>query len=80
MILEFAVIYSNDIFIFSKNSKKHEKHTQLIFNKLWEKEIYARLENCVFHQLHVNFLGYIISNNGLSMDLMKIQTIISWKT
>ncbi len=80
MTLEFAVIYSNDIFIFSKNSKKHEKHTQLVFNKLWEKKIYARLEKCVFHQLHVNFLGYIISNNGLSMDLKKIQTIINWKT
>jgi hypothetical protein len=54
-------------------------HT-LSSTELWENLFFVRLEKCVFHQLNVNFLGYIISNNGLSMDLKKIQTIINWKT
>jgi hypothetical protein len=33
------------------------------------------LEKCVFHQLQVKFLGYIISNEGLMMDPKKIQAI-----
>jgi hypothetical protein len=33
----------------------------------------------VFHQPQVEFLGYIIYGEGLSMDPQKIRTIIKWK-
>jgi hypothetical protein len=33
-----------------------------------------------FHQSKINFLGYIISNNGLSMDLEKFHTIVNYQT
>jgi translation initiation factor 2B subunit (eIF-2B alpha/beta/delta family) len=41
--------------------------------------LYAKLENCVFHQLQMEFLDYIISEEGLSMDPKKIQTIMEWR-
>jgi chemotaxis signal transduction protein len=41
---------------------------------------YAKLENCGFHQSEVKFLGYIISRNGICMDIHKVQTIVNWAT
>jgi hypothetical protein len=42
--------------------------------------LYAKLDKCEFHQSQVEFLGYIVSNNGVSMDPKKVQTIVDWKT
>jgi hypothetical protein len=41
--------------------------------------LYAKLEKWVFHQPQVEFLGYIISGEGLSMDPKKIRTVTEWK-
>jgi len=40
--------------------------------------LYAKLEKYVFHQLQVKYLGYIISNEGLSIDQEKIQAITNF--
>jgi ATP-dependent helicase/DNAse subunit B len=67
-----VVYYLNDILIFSKNEKDYEKHVQMILQKLRDAGLYAKLEKSVFDEPQVEFLGYIISREGLSMDLKKI--------
>jgi hypothetical protein len=51
----------------------------MVLQKLRDIGIYAKLEKCIFHQPQVEFLGFIISGEGLSMDPKKIQTIMEWK-
>jgi hypothetical protein len=73
------VDYLDDILIFSKNEKDHEKQVWMVLLKLRNIRLYAKLEKCIFHQPQLEFLGYIISGKGLSMDPKKIQTIMEWK-
>lgn len=40
--------------------------------------IICQIREVFFHQPSAEFLGYIISGNGFSMDQKKIQTIIEW--
>ncbi len=77
---DFVVYYIDDIFIFSKNIANHERHVCTILEKLQEVGFYAKLEKCEFRQTEVEFLGYIISGNGIHMDLHKVQTIVDWAT
>jgi len=77
---QFVVCYFNDMLIYSIDSEEHERHMKLVLQKLRDARLYAKLEKCVFHQLQVEFLGYIISNKGLLMDLKKIQVIKDWST
>jgi hypothetical protein len=58
----------------------HERHVHLVLEKLPKVGLYAKLEKCEFHQSGVEFLGYIISRNGICMDLHKIQTFVDWAT
>jgi hypothetical protein len=72
---DFVVYYFDDILIFSKNEKDHEKHVQMVLQKLRNARLYAKLEKCVFHQPQVEFLDYIISEKGLSMDPKTVQDV-----
>jgi hypothetical protein len=74
----FVVFYLDDILIYSKIDEEHEHHVRLVFEKLQEPGFYAKQEKCLFHQSMVEFLGYIVLGNGISMDGKKIQTIIDW--
>ena len=76
----FVVCYLDDILIYSKDIKQHEEHVRLVFHKLHNADLYAKLEKCNFHQSQVEFLGYIVSCNGISMDQKKIQAVLGWAT
>jgi hypothetical protein len=74
----FVVIYLNDILIYSKNEKEYEHHVCLVLEKLREGRLYAKQEKCFFHQSMVEFLGYIVSGDGISMDEKKKIYIVDW--
>ena len=42
--------------------------------------MYARLSKCDFYKDKIHYLGHIISNEGISMDLEKIEAIMNWPT
>ena len=43
-----------------------------------EKDLPIKLSKCEFHKHSISFLGYIISEKGLSPDLKKVQSIKEW--
>ena len=47
---KFVIIYLNNILIFFKTEKKHEKHVKKILKKLQEKNLYFKSEKCEFHK------------------------------
>ena len=68
---DFVVCYLDDTLIFAKNEKDHEKYVWMVLQKLHDTRFYAKSEKCVFHQPQVEFMGYLISGKGLSMDSKK---------
>ena len=42
--------------------------------------LYAKLEKCNFDCKQLEFLGYVVSSEGISMDLAKVQTMLDWQT
>jgi hypothetical protein len=60
--------YIDDNLIFSKNMEDHECHVCLVLEKLWEVRLYTKFEKCEFHQSKVEFLGYIISRDGIRIN------------
>jgi hypothetical protein len=73
-----VVVYLDDILIFSDNEEDHVRHVREVLRRLREQNLFGKLSKCSFHQETVEYLGFILSPSGLSMDPVKIQTIRDW--
>ncbi|XP_069582870.1 uncharacterized protein [Ranitomeya imitator] len=52
----------------------------MVLDRLQQNHLYIKLEKCEFHKTEIQFLGYVISPQGLSMDASKTQAIQNWPT
>jgi hypothetical protein len=77
---KFVVIFIGDILIFSKNEEEHAEHLHIVLQRLREHKLYAKFSKCDFWLKEVQFLGYIISEGGISVYPSKIQDVLNWKT
>jgi hypothetical protein len=76
----FTIVYLDDILIYSRTQEEHDTHVRQVLHRLREYGLYAKLEKCCFDRDQVEFLGYVVTPKGISMDPKKVQTILDWKT
>jgi len=72
------VMYLDDILIYSEDMESHQQHVQEVLCRLRLHGLFAKPEKCEFHLDSVEYLGYRLSPEGLTMSLDKIQTISDW--
>ena len=73
-----VIIYLDDILIFSNNDIQHEEHLRLVLDILRENKLYAKISKCDFFKKSIDFLGHVVSAEGISVDPKKIEAIKSW--
>lgn len=74
----FLVVYLDDILIFSQSWEEHLHHIRQVLEASWQHKLCANLEKCTFFMTQVQYLGYIIDDQGVHLDLAKIQVIRDW--
>jgi len=62
------MVYLNNIIVYSNNYKAYTHYVRIILERLWEYELYINLKKCTFYTTSINFLGFIISVNGVLME------------
>ena len=74
---DFATAYLDDIMVFSSTLEEHLEHLSIIFGKLRQHNLKLKLKKCSFLQLETNYLGFVISEEGIKTDEKKIEAIKS---
>ena len=77
---KFVIIYLNNILIYFKNEKNHEKHIKKILRKFQEKKLYFKLKKCEFHKQQVKYLEHIVTTEKLKINSEKIKIVIEFLT
>jgi hypothetical protein len=76
---KFMVVFIDDILIYSKNEEEHARHLRIVLTRLREHQLYAKFSKCVFWLEDIQFLGHVLSANGIAVDPNKVKDILEWK-
>src|SRR5882724_1949080 len=76
----FVVIYLDDILIFSNSLEEHQVHVRRVFEPLREYDLHSKPEKCLFHTQNIEFLGFMVTPTGISMDTAKTDAVSIWPT
>ncbi|MDO5305519.1 MAG: reverse transcriptase family protein, partial [bacterium] len=75
---KFVLVFFDDILIYSKTWKEHLKHLEKVLSLLEENQFYAKKSKCTFGKQEVEYLGHVISKEGVKVDPKKIKAINEW--
>lgn len=66
------IVFIDDILIYSRSREEHAEHLRIVLEKLGEHQLFAKLGKCSFWQRKIGFLGHVVSEAGVVVDLEKI--------
>jgi len=73
-----CVVYLDDILVFSSDPAKHKQDVREVLTRLREYRLYAKLSKCEFSTTQVEFLGYVVSREGIAIEKSRVQSIREW--
>ena len=73
--LTFAFGYLDDILVFSLDMEPHLKHLRILFKRLRSADLKLKEVKCNFLKKHIQYLGHIISGEGITPVPEKLESI-----
>ena len=75
----FVIMYLYDIFIYTKDQRRgHVEAMWWVLDILRKNCLFANLKKCWFHKDKVQFLGYVVSSQGIRIEDEKHEAVRNW--
>ena len=73
-----VLVFVDDILIYSKTLEYHLALLEQVFNILQQHQLLLKRSKCSFAQQSLDYLGHIISAQGVATDPQKTAAIATW--
>ena len=73
-----VIVFIDDILIYSRSEEEHAEHLRTVLEILRKEKLYAKFSKCEFWLKEVQFLGHMISKEGILVDPAKIEAVSNW--
>ncbi|SGY95245.1 BQ5605_C036g11481 [Microbotryum silenes-dioicae] len=70
--------YLDDITIFSDTMEDHQTHVKEVLEALRRADLYCSPKKTELFRTSCDFLGHVISRNGIAADQSKVERIVGW--
>ncbi|PKU69610.1 RNA-directed DNA polymerase [Dendrobium catenatum] len=75
---KFVIVYFDDILVYSPDFRSHLQHLRQVMEILRQQTLYCHPKKCQFLNHKIQFLGFVLSANGIEVDPEKVTAIVSW--
>lgn len=79
VLRKFALVFFDDILIYSPTLEDHVQHLKQVLQLLQSHQWKVMLSKCSFAQQQLAYLGHIIGKDGVTTDPSKIIDVVNWK-
>ena len=77
-ILDFLIVYLDDIIIYSETMEEHLENLDLVFTKLKQHGLKLKASKCSLFKKEIKYLGHVLSADGLATDPEKTVVVKNW--
>eukprot|EP00253_Pinus_taeda_P020664 PITA_20664 len=74
----FVLIFIDNILIYSRTIEEHYEHLRMVLQTLREHQLYTKFSKCDFFKEEIQYLGHVITKDGIAVDSEKIKAIMEW--
>ena len=74
-----VVVYMDDILIYTKDMEEHNKVIEEVLTILKDNDLFLKPEKCIWRTNKVEYVGIIVSDEGVHMSSEKVNAIKAWK-
>jgi hypothetical protein len=73
-----VLVFFDDILIYNKSWEEHVQHVDRVLQLMEDQQLYENPSKCAFRVQVVEYLGHIVSHEGVKVDSNKIKAMREW--
>ncbi len=77
---KFLLVYMDDLIIYSPTAEQHLQDLEQVFSRLDKAGLRLKIDKCQFFQTKLKYLGFIVSQEGISLDPDKVSAVQNFPT
>jgi hypothetical protein len=75
---KIVLVFFDDILVYSNYWEDHVRHVDKVLQLLKEQQLYAKPSKCFFGVKEVEYLGHIVSHEGVKIYPNNIKVVMDW--